>query len=72
MVNNGITGVPVVDEDMALVGILSEQNVLRLFHTHQQERDRTAGEFMTQPAVYFEENEVSAVQDLINVIDQKA
>ena len=57
MVNNGITGVPVVDEDKALVGILSEQNVLRLFHTHQQERDRTAGEFMTQPAVYFEENE---------------
>lgn len=57
MVNNGITGVPVVDEDKALVGILSEQNVLRLFHTHQQERDRTAGEFMTQPAVFFEENE---------------
>ncbi len=57
MVNNGITGVPVVDEDKALVGILSEQNVLRLFHTYKQERDRTAGEFMTQPAVYFEENE---------------
>ena len=57
MVNNGITGVPVVEEDMALVGVLSEQNVLRLFHTHKQERDRTAGEFMTQPAVYFEENE---------------
>lgn len=57
MVNNSITGVPVVEEDMALVGILSEQNVLRLFHTYKQERDRTAGEFMTQPAVYFEENE---------------
>ncbi len=57
MVNNSITGVPVVEEDMALVGILSEQNVLRLLHTHKQERDRTAGEFMTQPAVYFEENE---------------
>jgi CBS domain-containing protein len=57
MVNNGITGVPVVDEDKALVGILSEQNVLRLFHTHKQERDRTAGDFMTQPAVYYEEND---------------
>lgn len=57
MVNNSITGVPVVEEDMALVGILSEQNVLRLFHTYKQERDRTVGEFMTQPAVYFEENE---------------
>lgn len=57
MVNNGITGVPVVDEDMILIGILSEQNVLRLFHTHRQEKNRTAGEFMTQPAISFEENE---------------
>ena len=57
MVNNGITGVPVVDEDKVLVGILTEQNVLRLFHTHKQERNRTAGEFMTQPVVSFEENE---------------
>ena len=32
MVNNGITGVPVVDEDKVLVGILTEQKVLRLFH----------------------------------------
>jgi len=57
LVNNNITGVPVVEEDMTLVGILSEQDVLRLFHTHEQERNRTAGEFMTQPAIYFEENE---------------
>ncbi|MBW2590537.1 MAG: CBS domain-containing protein [Deltaproteobacteria bacterium] len=57
MVNNGITGVPVVDEDMTLIGILSEQNVLRLFHTHKQEKNRTAGAFMTQPAISFEENE---------------
>ena len=57
MVNNGITGVPVIDEDMALVGILTEHNVLRLFHTHKQERDRTAGELMTQPAIHFEEND---------------
>jgi CBS domain-containing protein len=57
LVNNGITGVPVVEEDMTLVGILSEQDVLRLFHTYKQERDRTAGEFMTQPVIYFEEDE---------------
>lgn len=57
MVNNGITGVPVVEGDMNLIGILSEQNVLRLFHTHKQEKHRTAGEFMTQPAVSFDEND---------------
>ena len=57
MVNNGVSGVPVVEEDMTLVGILSEQDVLRLFHTHIQERNRTTGEFMTQPAICFEEND---------------
>ena len=57
MVNNSISGVPVVEEDMSLVGILSEQDILHLLHTYKQERDRTAGEFMTQPVVYFNENE---------------
>ena len=57
MVNNGISGVPVVEEDMTLVGILCEQDVLRLLHTHEQERDRTVGEFMTHPAICFEEDE---------------
>ena len=57
MVNNGITGVPVVEKDMTLLGMLSEQDVLRLIHTHQQERNRTAGEFMTQPVISFEEEE---------------
>ena len=56
MVDNSITGVPVVEEDMTLVGILSEQDVLRLFHTYKEEINRTAGEFMTQPPVFFEEN----------------
>ena len=56
MVNNSISGVPVVEEDMTLVGILSEQDVLRLLHTYKQERNRTAGEFMTHPVVNFNEN----------------
>ena len=57
MVDNEITGVPVVEEDMTLVGVLSEQDVLRLFDTHEQEGDRTAGEFMTQPPIYFDEDD---------------
>ena len=56
-VPNSISGVPVVEEDMTLVGILSEQDVLRLLHTHKQERNRTTGEFTTQPVVYFKEND---------------
>ena len=57
MANNGVSGVPVVEEDMTLVGILSEHDVLRLLHTHKRERDRTVGEFMTQSVVYFKEND---------------
>ncbi|MFH1716585.1 MAG: CBS domain-containing protein [Planctomycetota bacterium] len=58
MVKNNITGIPVVEDDMTLVGILSEQDVLRLFHTYEDEKDRTVAEFMTQPAVHFEESEL--------------
>jgi len=57
MVQNNITGIPVVEDDMTLVGMLSEQDVLRLFHTYEDEKDRTANDFMTQPVIHFEENE---------------
>lgn len=57
MVMNNITGIPVIEDDMSLVGILSEQDVLRLFHTYEDEKDRTVNDFMTQPAIHFEENE---------------
>lgn len=52
-----VTGIPVVEDDMTLVGILSEQDVLRLFHTFEDEKDRTVNEFMTQPAIHFDESE---------------
>jgi CBS domain-containing protein len=57
MSTNNITGIPVVKDDMTLIGILSEQDVLRLFHTYEDEKDRTVNDFMTQPAIHFEENE---------------
>jgi CBS domain-containing protein len=57
MSTNNITGVPVVEDDMTLVGILSEQDVLRLFHTHKDEKDRTVNTFMTHPAIHFDEKE---------------
>ena len=57
MADNNITGIPVVENDLNLVGMLSEQDVLRLFHTYDDEKDRTVNDFMTQPAIHFEENE---------------
>ena len=57
MSKKNITGVPVVEDDMMLLGIISEQDVLRLFHTYDDEKDRTVNDFMTQPAIHFEEDE---------------
>jgi CBS domain-containing protein len=57
MANKNVTGIPVVEDDMTLIGILSEQDVLRLFHTFDEEKSRTVNDFMTQPAVHFEKDE---------------
>ncbi|MBW7990285.1 MAG: CBS domain-containing protein [Planctomycetes bacterium] len=57
MSKNNITGIPVAEDDMTLVGVISEQDVLRLFHTYPDEHDRTVNDFMTQPAISFEEDE---------------
>jgi len=57
MANNNITGIPVVKDDLTLVGMLSEHDVLRLLHTYDDEKDRTVNDFMTQPVIHFEENE---------------
>jgi CBS domain-containing protein len=57
MAKNNITSIPVVEDDMTLIGIVSEQDVLRLFNTFEDEKDRTVNDFMTQPAIHFEEDE---------------
>jgi CBS domain-containing protein len=57
MADKNITGIPVIEDDLTLVGMLSEQDVLRLFHTYDDEKDRTVNDFMTQPAIHFEEDE---------------
>ncbi len=57
MAEKNVTGIPIVEDDMTLIGILSEQDVLRLFNTFEDEKTRTVNDFMTQPAVHFEEDE---------------
>ena len=52
-----ISGIPVVEEDMTLVGIVTEKDLLRLFYGPQNAGEKMVEEFMTQPAVHFEVNE---------------
>ena len=57
MVKHGISGMPVVEDDMTLVGILSEKDVIILVYGKEDDENKTVNDFMTQPAVYFDENE---------------
>ncbi len=52
-----ITGMPVIENDMTLVGVITEKDVLRLFYADEDEKNQTVGFFMTRPAVSYRENE---------------
>ena len=57
LLGNEIAGIPVVEEDMTLVGIVTEKDLLGLFYGPEDVKEKTVEDFMTQPAVYFDENE---------------
>ncbi len=52
-----ITGMPAIDEDTTLVGIITEKDALGLFYTECDDHDKTVDFFMTRPAVSFRVNE---------------
>jgi CBS domain-containing protein len=56
IVKYGISGMPVVKDDMTLVGIVSEKDLIKLFYGKEAENTRV-GDFMTQPAVHFDVDE---------------
>lgn len=57
LVGNDITGMPVVEDDMTLIGILSEKDLLRLVHAGEDEKSGTVEAFMTQPAACYKDND---------------
>ena len=57
LAKHNFSGIPVVRDDMILVGVLSEKDILSLFYTHEEDEEKTVNDFMTQPAVHFDENE---------------
>ncbi len=59
LVEKRIAGIPVVEDDMTLIGVLSEKDVLSLlfFYSQEDEEEKTVRDFMTQPAVHFDEHE---------------
>ncbi len=57
LLKSDITGVPVVEDDMTLVGILSEKDALGLFYRPKSAAGRTVADFMTKPAIFFDHDE---------------
>jgi len=57
LMKNNITGMPVVEEDMTLVGVITEKDVLNLFYSSGHATNRTVNDFMTTPAVHFDLDE---------------
>jgi CBS domain-containing protein len=64
VVEHGVSGIPVVDKNMKLVGLVSEKDLLRLFSERKKAEKQTVSDFMTQPAIHFDEEE-----DLSDVCD---
>ncbi len=63
LTENEITGMPVVDDDMRLVGIISEKDVLELLHDIEN-NDLNVKQFMTAEVAYFEQD-----TNLIDICD---
>lgn len=56
LVENNVSGLPVVDDDMTLTGLLSEKDVVDLFYDLENAEGKTVGDYMTHPAVCFDSN----------------
>ena len=65
LVEHNISDMPVVEDDMTLVGILSEKYLVTLHYSNEND-GKIVGDFMTQPPIYFDENDsVKDVSDFL-------
>ena len=60
LVKNNVTGLPVVDDDMNLLGVVTEKDVLKVLYN--KEKRKSVRDLMSKNVVSFDENE-----DLIKI-----
>ncbi len=66
LVKDDISGMPVVDDDMTLVGMPSEKDATVLFYGDGFQDDRTVEDYMAKPVMHFDENDsLSDVSDFL-------
>ncbi len=56
LVENNITGLPVVNDDMTVAGIISEKDVLRLLYD-MEDKPGSVEDFMTESVICFDQEE---------------
>lgn len=56
LVENEITGMPVVDDGSNLVGVLSEKDVLAMLYAMEDNTEQTAGDYMSTGVVSLDVN----------------
>ena len=56
MLEYKISGLPVVDEERKLVGILTEKDILQVYNTSMPLHDITVQKLMTTPVIYFDKD----------------
>jgi CBS domain-containing protein len=66
MRQNKVSGLPVVEDDMTLVGIITEKDVLKLYYECEQSENKVVGDFMTQDVICF--NESITLPDICNCL----
>jgi len=57
LVEYDISNMPVVEDDMTLVGILSGKDLVILHYGNEEDKKKTVADFMMQPPIYFDEND---------------
>ena len=57
LVDNNIAGLPVVTEDMRLIGMVSEKDMLSLLYKPQPNKTKFVSEVMTRDVVHFNESD---------------
>ncbi len=66
LANRNITGLPVVDADLNLVGVLSEKDVLKMLYATEDSPEQTVNDFMSTNVVSFDVN--SSLIDLCDCL----
>lgn len=60
LVRERVTGLPVVDDEMCLLGVVTEKDILKMLYN--KEKSKTVQELMTRDVVTFDQDD-----DLINI-----